>query len=193
MIQTVKNTGKYLKSFVITPEIPRLSYSSYILFFKAPDGKLVVDKAYIFLGNIPDYFANQYLTLINWSVMDGNLIYGGEIYDSVEKKFKTFIEIDSIEVYLHIKVGTIRKLPKDIQPDINLFFSNPDSKLAKSLDLNDKVKIVDMSDVFGRLDLTSIKDRVENTDDPRFYTYKHQIYGKDMDQVMFCGLNLDLL
>lgn len=189
--KTVRATGKYVKSCVVTPTLDKniLSWTSFIILFKHPKGTLVLDTAYIFIGDIPDNIHAYYINFMNWSVNNNQLIY------KPSKDVKKII-VNPENIHLHIHVGDT---PFDSSyftdnPIYFLhFFSSPQNKTYKAIKeqlISSKIKIYNINNRISQLNL---RDRSEKILDPRFSTHKHQIYGEHLDHVVFTGLNIDIL
>jgi hypothetical protein len=175
---------------------PRLSWTSYILFFVSPYGDIILDQAYIFIGNVPNYYVGYYINFINWIKINNRTVYTREIpipKNNNKKHVDNYIEIDPDDIHLHIRVGNT---PFDKEyfidnPTYYLHFFSKPSHLYKSIKNQltpDKIKIIDISEDFGPIDDKTIRERAESIDDPRFKNYKHQIYGSDMSNIMFTGI-----
>ena len=201
-IGLTKSTGKYLVSYVKSSsktKTPKLSWVSCLIFFRTPFKTYQVDTAVILVGDIPANHHGFFTNMMNWHVIDNRLIYTGELYNSVTGKTLTMIEIDPFQVYLHFKVGDT---PDDIgyfteNPNwYQLFFSNPGSKtyrlIKPSLD-QVEVKIHNLTRELGSLSEKPIKDRAYQINDPRFHTYKYNVYGREMEHAMYTGLDMDKL
>lgn len=122
---------------------------------------------------------------MNWTVINDDLIYNLINDKNI---------IDPLEVHLHCRVG-------DTHFDVDYFinnptyynhyFSSPNSKIYKAIKsqlVPEKVEVFDLTTMFPPLSKLSIKARSERINDPRFFTFKHQIYGQKMDHVMFSGI-----
>lgn len=175
----------------------KISYMSCLLFFKTPFKTFVLDQAYILIGNIPNNYHSYFVNFSNWENFGDNLIYKNPIYNPKTNQYAHNIEINPHEIYMHIKFGDISCKKEYLFENPNYyeyFFSNPKSKLYKLIkhQLNN-IKIYDFTKEYGKTDKHALKQRSEKVTDPRFYKYKHQIYGKDMEHVMFIGINKDFL
>jgi len=200
--KAAKSTSNYIKSYIVdtdTTEKPKISWMSMMIIFKNPKGGLVLDKAYIFIGDIPEHFHAYYINFMNWSVIGDSLIYNGEIYDKVKKVMTTMIEIDPLKVHLHCRVGDTIFDPDYFTENPSYYFhyfSNPKNKIYTAIHqqlTQDKVEVFDFTQTCPPLSKMSVQDRAARIYDPRFFTFHHQIYGKRMDHVMFSGLMHDML
>lgn len=204
--KAAKYTYKAAKYYVVSPDnsnnsnnIEGLSWSSYMILFKNPKGGLVLDKAYIFLGDIPEHFHAYYINFMNWSVSEDKLIYTGQIYDKIKKKMETMVEIDSLQVHLHIHVGDTPFETNYFTDNPTYFlhyFSNSDNKIYAAIKdqlTPSKVEILNFTDSCSMRSILTLRERAERVCDPRFFDYKHQIYGDNLDHVMFTGINISIL
>lgn len=115
-------------------------------------GEIVLDKGYLFLGDLPIYYLGYYCNFTNFSVIEGKLYY---FYKNGVVK-----QIDPAKVHLHIKFG---QSPFEISLENinywNLFFSSVKNKIYISIsnDLNEKN--ITMIDISGKF---SSKNRLKN-------------------------------
>lgn len=175
-----------------------LSWQSYILLFKNPRGKLIIDKIYIFIGNVPNNYYSYYINFTNWTINE-NINENKNIEnENSENKSKLYVynnkNINPDDIHLHIKIGNT-KFDKDYfikNPDFYLhFFPSSKGKIYKRIKsqiTKDKIKIIDLTEKFGFFNKTSPKKIAKNLQNPLFKKYKHQIYGKNLNHVIFSGL-----
>jgi len=180
----LKSTTKYLKSYVSMDngnENLVLSWSSYLILYKNPKGGLILYKAYIFLGDIPNYYHAYYINFINWSFQNNQLSYMG-------------LKIDPNNVHIHYHPGdTIYETNffTENPSYYNHYFSSPSNKIYLSIKdqlVSEKVSVFDFTDACPMLSKISIKERTEKFVDPRFSNHRHQIYGENQDHAMLTGL-----
>jgi len=190
VIKSTYKAGKYVASYVVGSDDSKtknnLSWQSYIIMYKHPKTKkLIIDQAYIFVGNMPANYHSYYINFVNWEIMYKTL-------------YINKLKIDPDDIHLHIKIGNT---PFDIDyfidnPTYYLhFFPNPKSRIYKAvasqLDPN-KIKVIDLTE-HGKINPLSIPEISKNIIDPRFKTFKHQVYGKKLDNVIFTGINVNIL
>lgn len=181
-----------------------ISWTSYIIFFAVPGKRLVVDEAFIFVGNIPPSYHSYFINFINWTIIGENtLLYNGIINDPKKETSTTMLEIDPDDIHLHIKVGdTVCKTERDKEQFYDdptkcvYFFSGPESQMYKYMKDQltvDKIRVYDMSGSFGQSSDLSFKERCRKIVDPRFKMDNYRIYGKDREQIVFSGLDIQYL
>lgn len=170
----------------------KLSWSSFLVLYKHPKLGLLVDKAYIFLGDIPEHFHSYFINFINWGITsdkdatDHNVL----LYNNTE--------IDPMNVHLHIHVGDS---PYDTEHFLahptyyRHYFSDPKNKIYKAISGSFKASRVFVCNTgdYPPLSNKSLHERAEKFIDPRFFNFRRQVYGKNMDHVMFTGLNYKVL
>jgi hypothetical protein len=172
----------------------KLSWVSYLVFFRSPFGKMILDQATIFVGNVPNHYYAYFTNFVNWKIIDNELYYMGELYNPETDKMVTGVQISPDTVYLHIRHGDIDSNIECItkNPTNYLYFvSDPKNKVYRMIrkQLNpDKVKIYDVTNTFGHSNPDSLKDRSENTYDPRFREYGRQVYGSELEHAMYSGV-----
>ena len=164
---------------------PRNVWFSFLIIFK-DENVTVLDKGFIFLGEIPiDAFA-YYCNFTNFSKIDNNLYY---FYKNGTAK-----QIDPSKVFLHIKFG---QSSFDLSAEIfrdkdysNLFFSSKISSICESIikylsKKNTNINILDFSNI-----KVSSKRRAkpENIKHPFFR--KKEIYGTNLDQIILSDLDI---
>ena len=104
------------------------------------------------------------------------------------------IEVNPGNVYIHIRVGNSYGKTNDIVNNISnheYYASNSNIKMYKLLAdqlIYPNVKVYDMCDEFGSLCPDSLKDRIKKIKDPRFSTNSYQVYGTNMENMMYRGL-----
>ena len=200
---SVKKTGRYLKSWVVTPKEKVISYVSCLVFFKSPvkyNGRhlFVLDQAIILIGNVPDNHHSFYTVFNNWKADGNDLVYTGDIYDPARYKTLTNVKIDKTEVYIHFKVGNTEHSSEYITANYDhhsWYFTNENNKtfgLIKD-QISDVAIVYDLTGEFGNKNKLPLYERSKKITDPRFYKYKHNVYGKNLEHSMFMGLKLDML
>jgi hypothetical protein len=208
-----KSVAKYAASYVISTDNKHnviekkdeksedngYSWLSCIIFFRTPYGKYIVDQACLILGNIPPGYHGFFTNFTNWTVTSNRLYYNKEIIDPVSGKSQTMVEIDPANVYLHIRVGNSRREKDEIVENISSYDyyvpsqNNKMYKLIAEQLIYPNVKIFDLTHDYGSMYPESTTERIKKIVDPRFLTYKHQIYGKDMENMMYNGINPPVL
>lgn len=171
----------YAKSFITSAsnsELP-LNYrwvSVLILF--VDNGKTVLDKGYIFLGDI-SINSLFHIQFTNFNIIENNILY---MYKNGSSKY-----IESKKIYLHFKFGQ-SSFPISEQ-NINYwnnFFSSPTNKIYNSIsnDLNIKhIKLVNSPHISSKKRLTPA-----NISHPLFFSKR--IYGILMDQVILSDVKI---
>ena len=158
----------------------RYRWVSILIIFK-DGGNLVLDKGYVFLGDIPNDYLGYYCNLTNFCIIDSNLYYF----------YKTGVlkQIDPKSVLIHVKFGQAPfEISKENIKYWNLFFSsmkNPIYKSIKNYLNEDKIHMLNL--------FHSTKKRLKSSNSKHPLFSKKQIYGEKMDQVIFSELNLDYL
>lgn len=122
----------YLKSFIYENKKEENVWISGLIMF-SDNQKLILDKGFVITGEISNY--SFYCQFNNFTVINGELHY---IYPNGLKK------IDPKKVYLHLRIG---KSPFEITVDNlmywNLYFTSPNNKIFKAIDLDvNKIKII---------------------------------------------------
>ncbi len=177
----------------------KVSWVSCIIFFKTPYNQYVVDQTCILVGNIPNNYHAFLTNFTNWLVHGNQLFYRGEIYDQRKKKNVTMMEIDPSNVHVHFKVGDAKSNMDYFYNNpshFSYYFSGPKAKLYKLLSKelkNINIKVIDLTGKFGPLCSDILKERSEKIIDPRFLNVKHQIYGQEMQHIMYSGINLAMI
>ena len=123
--------------------------TSILILFK-DENKWVLDKGYVFLGDIPADSLGYYCNFTNFSVMNDKLYYFYKTQIESGNVYKTGVakQIDPKNVRIHIKFG---KAPFEITKENikywNLFFSSINNTIYKSIrnDLNeDKIHMLNL-------------------------------------------------
>ncbi len=207
-----KSAAKYMASYVIpsnstistdkstdepTVTDQKLQYSwvSCLIFFRMPHGNYILDQACILVGDIPAGYHGFFTNFTNWTVQGNRLYYTGDISDQNEP----MVEIDPSNVHIHFKVGdSIFDRERFAENPANYLYyvSSPKSKMYKLISdqlTYEKVKIYDLSFEYGPISALSYKERTAKIQDPRFLTDKYQVYGKEMEHVMYSGINPPVL
>lgn len=150
-----------------------------VLIIFSDENQTILDKGFIFPGEIPRHYFAYFCNFSNFTVIEQKLYY---FYSNGIAK-----QIDPNKVFLHIKFGNAPYNVFDKTDMWNLFFSSSNSKIYGSIkdSLKDKVKLLNVENV------TSNRLKVDNINHPLFKT--KQIYGTSMDQVILSGLNIDLM
>jgi hypothetical protein len=105
------------------------------------------------------------------------------------------LEIDPNNIYLHIRVGySICETDQIINNISNYeyYVPNQNNKMYRLISdqlIYPNVQIFDMINDYGPLSAESITDRINNIRDPRFLTCRKKIYGKEMENIMYNGIN----
>lgn len=160
----------------------KYSWLSCVIFYRNSKNKYVVDQACIILGNSPPSYHAFFTNFTGWSVNDNKLYLNNT-------------EIDYKNVYIHIRVGNTIGNINDIDiRNPNYYFPN-NNKISKLIgdQIISKIKVYDISNDYGLLCNEKLEKRIRKIIDPRFLTYKHQIYGRKMENKMYNGLNLSVL
>lgn len=175
---------KYAKSYLIKPtEYP--TWISFMLFFKSND-KLVLDKAYIFLGKVPFNYYTHFINFSNWNIIDNQLYY----INDEDKKYN----VNPENVYLYYRIGSSNYKKDDIINNKLYWYnwvSSPSNNLYRKLikDINpDDIILIDLNDKRFR---QNIIKSVKNVKSPIFKSIRY--YGSKLDQGCFSNLNIDLL
>ena len=151
---TYKLSKKYLSTS--TTEI-KLSWLSVLVLVRLPGKNLVLEQAYIFVGNIPEHYYAYYLNLpINSSI---HIHVGDTNFD-----LKYFLE--NPLYYRH-------------------YVSNPRNKIWKIISHQlsvEKVKIINLIEKYGPFSKICISERTKKILHPLFTRF--EIYGRNMDHVM---------
>lgn len=175
------------------------SWLSCIIFFRTPYGKYIVDQGCIILGNVPTGYHGLFTNFTNWTVKEDHIFYNKEILDPSTGNGHSMLEIDPSNVYLHIRVGDSNLEKSEIVKNISNYeyyvptHTNRMYKFIADQLIYPKVKIFDLTGDYGSLSTDSLKERISKIFDPRFMSYKHQIYGKDLENLMYNGINLNVL
>lgn len=189
----MKSVYKYAKSYIVIDETKEkfvLSWSSYLVFFKNPKGGLILDRAYIFLGDIPMYFQAYYINFVNWRIVGNELYYCPRGTD---------MKVDPEHVHIHFHPGDSifdSNFFKENPAYFKHFFSSPNNKIYLSIKNQltyDKISVFNFMDTCPMLSKISIKERCEKFVDPRFSILRHQIYGEQLDHALYTGLLLQNL
>jgi len=165
--------------------------------FKTPYGSLIVDKAFILIGNVPIDYYGYFANLSNWTTRNGELIYTGEIYNPIEREMVTDTPIDPEKVYIHFKIGnshnSIQKI-QDYPYDWKYFFPKSNKTYSRiQTQLIDKIRIIDCTHKYGPAFKVSLKKRAYKMYDPRFDERKQKIYGVHMNHIGFAGINTNMI
>lgn len=142
------NLYKYAKSFIVSEPVKTYWTSGFIFF--TVNKQVILDKAFIIIGNIPVGHYSYYCNFSNWQVVDDKLYHitsNGRIL------------VDPSKVHLHLKYNFTTDITFDFMDDVinntnhinwNLFVSHPNSKIFKSVRdqlLNlQKLKVIDLRD-----------------------------------------------
>ena len=189
------NSTKSTNESIVTDQTLQYSWVSCLIFFRTPHDNYILDQACILVGDIPAGYHGFFTNFTNWTVKGNRLYYTGDI-NSTEKDM---VEINPLNVHIHIKVGdTILDKGKFAENPANYLYyvSSPKSKMYKLISdqlTYEKVKIYDLSYEYGPLSALSYKERTAKIQDPRFLADKYQVYGKDMENVMYSGINPPVL
>ena len=210
--KSTKSVAKYAASYVVSTDTKKdepeqkvdkvekgYSWMSCIIFFRNPYGKYVVDQACLILGDIPKGYHGFFTNFTNWSISNNKMLYEREIIDPNTGIRHTGTEIDSNQVYLHIRVGNSDRAKEDIVnniSDYNYYAPSPTNKMYKAIAdqlVFPKVKIFDLTHEYGALSNDDLKERIKEIVDPRFLLHKVQTYGKNMENLMYNGINIPVL
>ena len=170
----------YAKSFLTTSnsQTPHIYRWVSILILFVDDGRTVLHKGYIFLGDI-SVSQLSYINFANFNVIGNDTFY--------MNKNGTTKYIDSTKIYLHVKFGHGPFAVAEENINYwNVYFSSPTNKIYKSIsnDLNkERVKLINMTNHIPskkRLTATNISHPL--------FSYK-QIYGLQMDQVILSDIH----
>ena len=175
------NWINYAKSFFSNPEI-RYSWVSVLIIF-TDNGNLVLDKGYVFLGDLPIHYLGYCCNFTNFSIISGNLYY---LYQNGVAK-----QIDPAKVYLHVKISQVPfEITRENLNYWNLFFSSINNKMYKAISpyLDDNhIKMIDFTGKFSH------KKRLKSSNIFHPLFSEKQTYGINMDQTLFSKLNISLL
>ena len=170
----------YAKSFWNTTEVSQTYRWVSVLILFNDGNKIVLDKGYVFLGDIPLNHICNYINFTNFNLIGGHIFY--------MSKNGTTKYIDPNKIHLHFKFGQSPfSWSEDNRAHWNLFFSSIDSKIYKSIESDlDKEHIT----MIKLTESVSSKKRLtpSNLTHPLFSS--KQIYGITMDQVILSGVNL---
>lgn len=159
---------KYLKSFIYENKKENYTWISGLIIFK-DDKKFVLDKGFIITNDISNY--SFYCQFNNFVIINSELHY------SYPEGFK---KINPKDVYLHIRIGNSPFSPTlDNLSYWNLYFTSPNNKVYKSIQINpNKIKIINEIDK-NKLDIKDVKN-------PFFFN--KEIYNDN--SVLFSFLNI---
>lgn len=157
----------YIKKFFSQDDKEEYSWVSCLIFFQ-DEGKNVLDRAFIIIGDVENY--PYYCQFKNFNIINGDLYY---LYPNCMKK------INHEKVFLHVRFG---KSPFPIEKNNltywHLFFTNPNNRIYKSIELKkEKIKLFEFPETKSR------KDFSEN---PLFM--KKNVYDKN--SILFSGLKI---
>ena len=164
---------------------PSHRWTSILILFK-DEGSWVLDKGYVFLGDIPIDSLGYYCNFTNFSIINKKLYYfhKSSQKDDITGKAK---QIDPKKVCVHIKFGQAAfEITQENIKYWNLFFSSVNNPIYKSIQnylTEDRINMLNL--------YHSPKRRLkrENVKHP-FFTQK-EIYGQNLDQVILSSLNLE--
>ena len=167
---------KYVKSFVYETT-PTYNWMAVLLCF-VDDGKVVMDKGVIILGDVPADFYAHYMHYKNFTIVNGELHY---MYPDRIKK------INPEKVYLHVRIGTS---PSAVQVSHlhhwHLYTTSPNNRFFKSIEFDvGRVKVFNegfKAEGFRGVKLSDVKN-------PLFLT--RSVYNENC--VMFSGINVRFL
>ena len=160
---------------------PRHRWTSILILFKDEEN-WVLDKGYVFLGDIPVDSLGYYCNFTNFSIVDGELYY---FYKNTGKAK----QIDPKKVYVHVKFGQVPfEITKENIKYWNLFFSSFKNPIYKSIKHSLTEDNINMLNLFHS---PKKRLRAENVKHPLFA--QKEIYGEKLDHVMFSGLNFEVL
>lgn len=169
----------YVKSFWGDTSVPEnLRWVSVLILFS--DGeRMVLDKGYVFVGDVPISGIGNYINFTNFNIIGGHIFY--------MSKNGTTKYLDPDKIHLHFKFGhSPFTWSEDDRAYWNLFFSSTESKIYKSIENyldKEHITMIKLSPLPSKKRLTA-----ENLNHPLFSS--KQIYGVNMDQVILSGINL---
>ena len=168
----------YLKSFFITKEINYKWISALLLF--TDEKSLILDKGIVIIGNSSPNILCYYLNFSNFTVINEKLYY--------LCKNKKLLKIDPKKVYLHVKIGNSpHPISKQNVNYWNIYFSSPQNKIYNTI--SSKLNLQNISFIN-----TKENSNINNLLELNYPTFSSkQIYGNNMDQIIFSDLNISFL
>jgi len=157
----------YIKKFFTYEEVKENTWISGLIFFQ-DEGKMVLDRGFVIIGDIRSY--PFYCQFKNFTMINGDFYY---LYPNCMKK------INPEKVFLHLRFG---KSPFPIEKNNltywHLFFTNPNNKIYKSIELKkEKIKLFEFLETGFEC---------ESINNPLFL--KKQSYDKN--SILFSGLKM---
>ena len=153
----LKSTYKLSKSYLLSPTETKLSWLSVLVLIKLPGKNLILDQAYIFIGNIPEHYYAYYFNLPANSSLH---LHVGDTNFDLDYFF------DNPLYYRHYVSNPRNKIWKLISPDLTA----------------DKVKIINLIEKYGPSSKVSPTERAKKILHPLLPCF--EIYGRNMDHVM---------
>jgi len=175
---------KYAKSYIVTPTFyPQ--WMSFILFFKDSENNIILDKAYLFTGNIPKNYFSHYINFPNWKITNEKLVY---IKDG-EK-----IKVDPKKVFLYFKLGSedynVDLVKENIAYWYN-FVSSPSNKLFQQISPQFNKTNLKIINIEKKKRQKNYIKNIFDIIDPKFHSVKY--FGKNYTQGCFSNLNIEFL